>query len=140
MFEFKKRKIKTKKLIKITRCIRSILPSVQWAEQVWSWGNMYLPKHEKWPSQHLYLKIYSGFHAKESQATISESSHVQWFFIQQKAHLCFTPWTDHPVHEKVLILSQTTRPVCFRGHWHIKSSHSFRRIDASGWIGLAISY
>ena len=26
---------------------------------------------------------------KESQATISESSHIQWSFIQQKAHLCY---------------------------------------------------
>ena len=25
------------------------------------------------------------------QATIPESSHVQWFFIQQKGHLCWQP-------------------------------------------------
>ena len=27
---------------------------------------MYLPKHEKWPSRHLYLKINSGFHARKN--------------------------------------------------------------------------
>ena len=26
----------------------------------------YLPKHGKWPSQHLYLKINSGFHARKN--------------------------------------------------------------------------
>ena len=40
-------------------------PSVQSADrtkavQVWSWGNMYLPKPGKWPSQYLYLKINSA--------------------------------------------------------------------------------
>ena len=27
---------------------------------------IYHPKHGKWPSQHLYLKINSGFHARKS--------------------------------------------------------------------------
>ena len=40
------------------------------AVQVWSWGNMYLPKPGKWPSQHLYLKISIGksigFHARKN--------------------------------------------------------------------------
>ena len=27
---------------------------------------MYLPKHGKWPSQHLYLKINSEFHARKN--------------------------------------------------------------------------
>ena len=27
---------------------------------------MYLPKHGKWPSQHLYLKINSRFHARKN--------------------------------------------------------------------------
>ena len=46
--------------------------SVQSAEQVWRWGNV---KHGEWLSQHLdlYLNINKGFHAKESQAIISES-------------------------------------------------------------------
>ena len=50
-------------------------------------------KPGNWPSQHLYLKINSGFHARKnpSKATLSESSHVQWYFIQQKAHLCLWP-------------------------------------------------
>ena len=34
--------------------------------EVWSWGNMNLPKPWKWPSQHLYLKINSGFHARKN--------------------------------------------------------------------------
>ena len=42
-------------------------------------------------------------------------SHVQLYFIQQKAHLCsrrhagldkYTQWTDHLVHEKVLIIEK----------------------------------
>ena len=46
-------------------------PSVQSADrakavQVWSWGNMYLQKPGKWPSQHLYLKINSGFHGRKN--------------------------------------------------------------------------
>ena len=53
----------------------------------------------------IYQKMESGRHStaplsenkywvpcqKESQATISESSHVQWSFIQQKVHLCLQP-------------------------------------------------
>ena len=44
-------------------------PSVKSAEQVGSWGNMYLPKHGKWPSQNLYyinMKINSAFHARKN--------------------------------------------------------------------------
>ena len=36
------------------------------AVQVWSWGNMYFPKPGKLLSQHLYLKINRGFHAKKN--------------------------------------------------------------------------
>ena len=49
----------------------------------------------------IYQNMESGRHSiyiwkcapcqKESQATISESSHVQWSFIQQKVHLCLRP-------------------------------------------------
>ena len=51
-------------------------------------------KPGNWPSQHIHLKINSGFHARKnpSKATLSESSHVQWYFIQQKAHLCSRPY------------------------------------------------
>ena len=38
------------------------------------------------------------------------------------------------MHEKEKL---KTRPACFRGHSHIKSSRSLRQIDASGWVGLA---
>ena len=83
---------------------------------------------------------------KESQATISESSHVQWSFIQQKAHLCLLPCsvdnvlnTKRPssAHEKVLILGKYML-VCFRDHSHIESSHSLCQIDATGWVDLAL--
>ena len=57
--KLKKRKLKTKKLLKIT-ILDEQEPSVQSADrtkavQVWSWGNMYLPKPGKLSSsQHLY--------------------------------------------------------------------------------------
>ena len=38
------------------------------------------------------------------------------------------------MHEKEKL---KTRPACFRGHSHIKSSRSLCQIDASGWVGLA---
>ena len=79
-------------MLKLPGILNEQESSVQYAEQVWSWGNMYLPKHGKWLSQHLAmcLKILVPCQ-KEPQATISESSHVQWSFIQQKAHLCLRP-------------------------------------------------
>ena len=36
------------------------------AVHVRSQGNMYLPKPGKWPSQHRYVKLNSGFHARQS--------------------------------------------------------------------------
>ena len=50
--KLKKGKLKTKKLLKIT-ILDEQEPSVQSADrtkavQVWSWGNMYLPKPGKW--------------------------------------------------------------------------------------------
>ena len=55
--KLKKGKLKTKKLLKIT-ILGEQEHSVQSADrtkvvQVWRWGNMYLPKPGKWPSQHL---------------------------------------------------------------------------------------
>ena len=46
----------------------------------------------KWLSQH-YLKINSGFNTRKNpkQQYLSESSHVQRCFIQQKAYLCLRP-------------------------------------------------
>ena len=59
--KLKKEKLKTKKLLKITILDEQEPPGqlTDRAEvvQVWSWGNMYLPKPGKWPSQHLYIKI-----------------------------------------------------------------------------------
>ena len=68
--KLKRGKLKTKKLLKIT-ILGEQEHSVQSADrtkvvQVWRWGNMYLPKPGKWPSQHLYLKINSGFHARKN--------------------------------------------------------------------------
>ena len=58
LFEIKKEKLKTKKmLLKLPGILDEQESSVQSAEQVWSmyWKYvfMYLPKHGKWPSQHL---------------------------------------------------------------------------------------
>ena len=69
--KLKKGNFKIKKLIKIT-ILDEQEPSVQSADrtkavQVWSWGNMYLLKKPgQWPSQHLHLKINSGFHASKN--------------------------------------------------------------------------
>ena len=73
-------------------------PSVQSADRikavpVWSRGNMYLTKPGKGLSPESISKNkYWIPWLKESQTTISESSHIQWCFIQQKAHLCFRPY------------------------------------------------
>ena len=45
-------------------------PSAQSADrtkavQVWSWGNMDIPKPRKWPSKY-HQKINSGFHARKN--------------------------------------------------------------------------
>ena len=68
--KLKNGKLKTKKLLTGTM-LDEQEPSVQSADkteavQVWSWGNMYLLKPRNWPSQHLYLKINSGFHARKN--------------------------------------------------------------------------
>ena len=60
--KLKKGKLKTKKLLKIT-ILDEQEPSVQLADRtkamrVWSGGNMYLPKHGKWPSRHLDIAIW----------------------------------------------------------------------------------
>ena len=81
---------------------------------------------------------------KESQATISESSHVHWSFIQQRAHLCLRPCSlDNTLSRpssacESFIISAKIKPVCFRGHSYIESSHSLHQIDASGSVGLAL--
>ena len=78
----------TKKLLKIN-ILDQQESSVQSSDrtkavQVWSGGNTYLPNPEKWLSQH-YLKINREFHARKNpkQHYLSESSHAQWWFIQQ---------------------------------------------------------
>ena len=77
---WKKKKVKTKKLSKIT-ILDEQEPSVQSADitkavQVWSWGNRYSPKPGNWPTQHLYLKVNNGCHARGnlSEETISKNN------------------------------------------------------------------
>ena len=93
-------------------------PSVQSADrtkavQVWSWGNMYLPKPEKWSSPHLYLKINSGFHARKNHkeqylnvVTFSDASFSKKHIYLYDHAAEITRWTDHPVHEEVLIFGK----------------------------------
>ena len=66
----KKGKLESQKLLKITKWIRALSTS---------WENMYSPKPGTWQLQHLYMKINSGFHAREnpSEAIISESSQIR---------------------------------------------------------------
>ena len=68
--KLKRGKLKTKKLLKITILgeLEHSVQSADWIKtvQVWRWRNMYLAKFAKWPSQHLYLKINSGFHARKN--------------------------------------------------------------------------
>ena len=88
--KLKRGKLKTKKLLKILGILGEQESSVQEAEQVWSWRNMYLPVTITASTPENKYLVGSLRH-KESQATISKSSHVQWSFIQQKVHLCLRP-------------------------------------------------
>ena len=68
--KLKRGKLKTKKLLKIT-ILGEQEHSIQSVDrnntvQVWCRENMYLPKPGKWPSQHLYLKINSGFDTRKN--------------------------------------------------------------------------
>ena len=85
--KLKRGKLKTKKLLKILGILGEQESSVQEAEQVWSWRNMYLPVTITASTPENKYLVGSMRH-KESQATISKSSHVQWSFIQQKPNLC----------------------------------------------------
>ena len=68
--KLKRGKPRTKKLLKITilgeqeHSIQSVDRTK--AVQVWRWENMYIPKPGKWPSQHLYLEINSGFDTRKN--------------------------------------------------------------------------
>ena len=97
-------------------------PSVQSADrtkavQVWSWGNMYLSKPGKWPSQHASISENKySVPCKESQATISQNSHVCSVMLHSAKSACVYVYdhvaqiihlTDHPMHEKCLILGKS---------------------------------
>ena len=92
--KWKKGKLKTNKSLKITRYFMR-----------WTWvlgrPNLTLRKYvfiKTWKvaitaaSTYIWklIKIV-GSMPETIQATIPESSHVQWFFIQQKGHLCWQP-------------------------------------------------
>ena len=87
--KLKKGKLKTKKLLKITWYIR-------WtrALSTISRASLKLRKYvfiKTWRklavTTSISLKINSGFHPER----IPSNNHVQWSFIQQKAHLCLRP-------------------------------------------------
>ena len=143
--KLKKGKLKTKKLLKIrwTRAVSTI-----------SRASLKLKKYvftKRWKvavtAQHLYLKINTGFHARKNpkqqylKVTISESSHVQWSFIQQKVHLCLRPCsldntlTDHPVHEKVLTFRQKL-DMFVLGVTHISNLPTVcvKLMQVGGWV------
>ena len=92
MFEIKKGKLKTKKLLKLTRYIRwtrnlstisreslKFRKYVQWK----TWKVVVtapIPENNSWvPCQ------------RKSEVTISEGSQIQLSFIQQKVHVCLRP-------------------------------------------------
>ena len=126
--KLKKGKLKTKKLLKIT-ILGEQEHSVQSADrnkavQIWPWGNMYLPKPVKWPSQHLYLQINSGFHARKNpkQQYLKVITSRSVMLHSAKSALIFTTmqpryWTDnHLAQEKVW---QKPGLFVLRGNSHI---------------------
>ena len=104
---------------------------------------MYLPKHGKWPSQHLYLKINSGFHARKNpkQQYLKVVAFSDPLFPKKHIYVYdhaaqITHWTDHhSVHD---IRQKLGLFVLGVTHSHIKSSHSLDQIDVNGWVGLAL--
>ena len=94
---------------------------------------MYLPKHGKWPSQHLYLKINSGFHARKNAnqqylkvVTFSDPSF-------SKKHICvYDHAAQHteqliPVYEKVFILGKNKEHGTISSGWSPISSRNLKR-------------
>ena len=107
-------------------------------------------KPGKWPSEHLYLKINSGFHARKNpkqQYRISESSHITFNDASfcKKLQLYLQPcnlyntlnrpsieWESFNIRQKKL-----TRPVCFRGiESHILNLHTvcIKSIHMGEWV------
>ena len=93
--KLKKGKLKTKKLLKITRYIR-------WprAASTISRASSKLRKYVFTKTWNVVVTTsisenkYVPCQKEKFQATIiAESSHVQWSFIQQKVHLCLRPWS-----------------------------------------------
>ena len=120
--------------------------SVQSAEQeVWSWGNMYLPKHGKWSSQHLYLKMNSGFHARMGKNP--KNNIWKWSFIdpllRKKAHLCLRPCSlDNTLNRRSSAWDSfigKARPVCFQGPLTYQIFPQFVSNLYICMVGLALS-
>ena len=69
--KLKKRKLKTKKLLKITILVKQE-PLVQSAEEPKQGKSEFeeicIHQNLNWPLQHLYLKIDSGFHARDNRS------------------------------------------------------------------------
>ena len=123
--KLKKGKLKTKKLLKITRYIR-------WprAASTISRASLKLRKYVFTKTWNVVVTTsisenkYVPCQKEKFQATIiAESSHVQWSFIQQKVHLCLRPcsldnslskpcsaWEIFNIRQKLGLL------ICFRGH------------------------
>ena len=109
--KLKKGKLKTKKLLKITRYIRWTRALSTISRASLKLRKYVFIKTWKWSSQHLYLKINSGFHARKDPkqqylkvVTYSDpSSSTKHIYVYDHA-AWITHWTDHPVHEKVLKL------------------------------------
>ena len=95
-------------------------------------------------SIYIWKEIPSGFHTRKNPkqqylkvVMFSDASFSKKYIYVYDQAASIIQWTDHPVHEKVLILGKT-RPVCFRDHSHIDSFHNLHQIDVSGWMGLAL--
>ena len=75
---------------------------------------------------------------------MSESSHVQWCFIQQKVHLCLQPCSldntlNRPSSEWESFNIMQKLGLFVLGVTHISNlPYSLYQIDASGWLGLVL--
>ena len=98
---------------------------------------MYLPKHRRWPSQHLYLKRNSEFHGRKNpmqqclKVVILHSAKSAFMFTTMQLYNTLnwpsSTWESFNIREKLGLF--------VLGVTHIESSHSLCQIDASGWCG-----
>ena len=125
--KLKKGKLKTKTLLKITSYIRWTRALNTISRASLKLRNMYLPKHGKWPSQHLYLKRNSGYHARKNSkqqylkvVMFSDSSFSKKCIYVYDHAAQITCWADHPVHgEYFNLIRQKQGLFVLRDHSHI---------------------